>query len=144
MEYVGFRDAVVADDEDFGDDEAFFAGIHAQVFHQDAGAARGEHGVRPPAIVVAPFAANKPVAHHSVDQAGQPAAAEQHSGGEVLHAQLMVGRLGERHENVVPREWKRVLGSAVGAARRFFASATYRPIDINVWSATIAISGLIA
>lgn len=30
-------------------------------------------------------------------------------------------------------EWKRVVQSAWGAARRFVASATYRPTDINVW-----------
>ena len=30
-------------------------------------------------------------------------------------------------------EWKRVIQSAWGAARRFVASATYRPTDINVW-----------
>src|SRR3954447_26623493 len=68
-------------------------------------------------VALARLALEQAVALEAVDEAGQPAARQQHARREIVHAQLSVGRVGEVHQHLVGGDREPVLGLELGVER---------------------------
>src|SRR3954471_581151 len=80
-------------------------------------ATRGEDGEGAAGVALARLALEQAVALEAIDETGQAAAAQQDGRGEVVHAQLAVGRVGEVHEDLVGGDGEAMLGLELGVER---------------------------
>ena len=81
----------------------------------EAGAAGvGDHGVHAAGVAGARAALDQPVADQAVDQARQAAAAEQHGVGQVGHAHLAVGAVGQEQQHLIRAQREAVGGGQLG------------------------------
>jgi hypothetical protein len=70
-----------------------------------------------PGVVGTALAAQQPVALQPVDQAREPAAAEQHAVGQLRHAQLTTRGVGEEQQHLVGGQRQVVLAQQLGVER---------------------------